>query len=51
MNQILLFKLNGHEFPLEVISRNEEKWVTRKQLSMAIGVSNLREFHSQLIKK
>jgi prophage antirepressor-like protein len=51
MNQILLFKSNGHEFPLEIISRNEEKWVTRKQLSIAMGVSNLRELHSQLVKK
>ncbi len=51
MNQILLFKSNEHEFPLEIISRNEEKWVFRKQLSGAIGVSDLRELHSQLVKK
>ncbi|MDM8564619.1 hypothetical protein QUF74_03105 [Candidatus Halobeggiatoa sp. HSG11] len=51
MNQILLFKSNEHEFPLEIFNRNEEKWVLRKQLSGAIGVSDLRELHSQLVKK
>jgi len=51
MNQILLFRSDGHEFPLEIVSRNEQKWVTRKQLSGAMGVSDLRELHSQLVRK
>jgi len=51
MNQILLFSSNEHEFPLEIFNRNEEKWILRKQLSGAIGVSDLRELHSQLVKK
>ncbi|MDM8552347.1 hypothetical protein QUF72_19835 [Desulfobacterales bacterium HSG2] len=51
MNQILLFRSDGHEFPLEIVSRNEQKWVTRKQLSGDMGVSDLRELHSQLVRK
>ena len=51
MSQVLLFKSDGHEFPLEILNRNEQKWVARKQLSGALGVSDLRELHSQLVRK
>ena len=51
MNNVILFKIGEDEFPIEIIDRDNQRWVTRKQLGNALGVSDLRELHSQLVRK
>ncbi len=51
MNNIILFKIGEDEFPIEIIDRDNQRWVTRKQLGNALGVSDLRELHSRLVRK
>lgn len=49
--KIMVFEADNRKFPLKIIDRNGEKWVTRKQLEAALGVSNLRQLHAILVKR
>jgi prophage antirepressor-like protein len=47
-HQIIAFKAEGNEFPMEIIDQNGDKWVTRKQLEVALGVERLEPLHRRL---
>jgi len=51
MQEIILFKTDEQDFPLEIIDLNGSKWVTRKQLANALGVTDLKALHSRLIER
>ncbi len=40
MNNVILFKIGEDEFPIEIIDKDNQRWVTRKQLGNALGVSD-----------
>jgi len=50
-NQVILFKTDVHDFPLEIIDSNGGKWVIRKQLEFALGVGSLRPLHARLLER
>jgi len=49
--EYILFTIGENEFPLEIIDKDNQRWVTRRQLGNSLGFSDLRELHSQLVKK
>jgi len=51
MTNIILFKIGEDEFPIEIIDKNNQRWVTRKQLGNALGVGNLKPLHSRLVER
>lgn len=51
MQEIILFKTDDQDYPLEIIDIKGEKWVTRKQLESALGVGNLAPLHARLFDK
>lgn len=51
MQEIILFKTDEQDYPLEIIDADGGKWVTRKQLAVALGVSDLHKLHGRLIER
>jgi len=51
MNNIILFKIGEDEFPIEIVDKDNQRWVTRKQLGNALGVDNLKPLHSRLVER
>ena len=49
--EVILFTVGNTEFPMEIIDHNNEKWVTRKQLADALGVSDLHKLHGRMIDR
>ena len=47
-SDIIRFECDGHDFPMDIIDRDGERWVTRKQLAEALGVQDLDSLHRRL---
>jgi prophage antirepressor-like protein len=50
-NSVIMFECGDQEFPMEIIDREGDRWVTRKQLEAALGVETLRPLHHRLIER
>lgn len=51
MNNVILFKIGEDEFPIEIIDKDNQRWVTRKQLGNVLAVLNFGNFIPSLSEK